>query len=213
MKDNLTVYLNKKKTLIFTSLGISSSIIFILLMILSMYFITNIYYIPAIQQNKSDSWAILTILIFCFLIVLLFFIGIVVMISAAIKSIKKEEIIIVNNRGILYNESHNFSKPILIHWNYIEDMRIVEGTNVGLTSQKLCSKFSNDNKIVLKLKEEFYNDFSPIKKIMYKLNSKILKGFAFEISLKFTDSDVNEIFDKILTKYSSHTKTHNKQRR
>lgn len=211
MRDNLTVYLNKKKTIFFTFLGISSSIIFILLMLLAMYFITNLYYIPSIQQNKSDSWAILTVLIFCFLPVLIFFKFIVMTVSAAIKSVKKEEIIIINHRGILYNESHNFAKPIFIHWNYIEDMRIIESANVGLPTQKFFSKFSNDNKIVFKLKEEFYNDFSPIKKIMYKLNSKILKGFAFEISLKFTDGDINEIFDKILTKHSAYIKTHNKQ--
>ncbi len=213
MRDNLTVYLNKKKTLFFTFLAIFSSIIFILFIILSMYFITNTYYIPSIQQNKSDSWAILTFLIFCFLFVLIFFKFIVMTVSSAIKSVKKEEIIIVNHRGILYNESHNFTKPIFIHWNYIEDMRIIEGTNVGLPTQRFFATFSNDNKIVFKLKEEFYNDFSPIKKIMYKLNSKTLKGFAFEISLRFTDGDIDEIFDTILTQHSSHKKTHYKKTR
>lgn len=206
VKDNLTIFLNKKKTLISTFLLVSFAIIFIILILLVMHFITNQYYIPAIQKNNSDSWVILIFLIICFLNVLIFFIGIVNMVSVAIKSIIKKEVIIINHRGILYNKFQIFSKPVFIHWNYIQDIRIFEDT-------RILSELLNNKSIVLKLKEEFYTDLSPIKKIIYKLNGKILKGFSFQINLKFTDGDVDEIFDKILTKCSSHMKTQNKQKR
>lgn len=41
---------------------------------------------------------------------------------------------------------------------------------------------------------------------MYKLNTKILKGFAFQINIRLTDGDIDEIFGKMLTKYSSRMK-------
>lgn len=100
MKDNLKVYLSKK-TLIFAPLAASLSIIVILLTLLVMHFITNRYYIPAIQQSKSDSWAILIFLIICFLNALVFFIGIVYTVSMTIKAIRKKEVIVINHRGIL----------------------------------------------------------------------------------------------------------------
>ena len=210
MKDNLKVYLSKKKTLIFAPLAASLSIIVILLTLLVMHFITNRYYIPAIQQNKGDSWAILIFLVICFLNALIFFISIVYTVSMTIKAIRKKEIIVINHRGILYNQHYTFSKPIFIHWNYIRDIRIFEDTS-GNTFAKILSILLNNTSIVLKLEEEFYTDLSPIKKMIYKLNGKILKGFSLKISLKFTDGDVDEIFDKISTKCSSHMEIHNKQ--
>lgn len=208
MQDNLTVSLDRKKIFIFALFCLILTTLFLSVIIVSLNDVLNTNYVPTGKSNQNHSLANLVVLSILspIIFILDFFI-----ISIFIRAIIKKEVIIINHRGILYNKLHIFSKPVFIHWNYIQDIRIVDSVNGGGLLAKFLCKIVNNRSIVLKLKEEFYTDLSPTKKIMYKINNKISKGFTFPISLKFTDGDVNEIFDKILTKSSSYMKEHKKQ--
>ncbi len=189
MKDNLTISFSRKKIFIFALFCLIITTLCLYIIIISFNDVLNTNYVPTGKANKNHSLANLFVLSILFPIILIpdFFI-----ISIFIRSIIKKEVIIINHRGILCNRLHIFSKPVFIHWNYIQDMRIVAGANRGNILARFLSKFLNNKSIVLKLNEEFYNDLSPVKKTIYKL-----KGFSFQIRLIFTKCDAKELLDKI----------------
>lgn len=197
MTESLAISLNRKKIFFFALISTLVTILCLYFTITSLNDVLNTSYVPTGKSNKNQSCANLVVFPVCFLI---YFSVTLFAISIFIRSILKKEVIVINHSGILYNKFHIFSKPVFIHWNYIQDIRIVDGTSRGNLLQKILSKILNNKSIVLKLKEEFYTDLSPIKKTIYKLNGKFSKGFSFQIRLIFTKSDTNEILDKILIK-------------
>ena len=106
MKDNLKVYLNKKKVLIFAPISAFLFIMCILFLSLAIHYTTNLYDTQTIQQNKDYPLAILIICIVYFLLAIPFFIGIILAISLAIRAIRKKEVLVINHRGILYNQHY-----------------------------------------------------------------------------------------------------------
>ncbi len=92
---------------------------------------------------------------------------------------EEKELLVVNSEGILINRWSIFSKSTLVEWEHVED---------------ICPKNKN---ILLKLTQEFYNNSSSFKKIMYNLNRQLSKGYDTLINLSLSTCDADEVISEI----------------
>lgn len=114
---------------------------------------------------------------------------------------RKEEAVIINDKGIYRSKWYIFSKPIFIDWNNIDVYTSVYHYISRTSNSNMPWLVFNNNSMCLTLKKEFYDNLSVMEKIACTLTSLTSKGYNFRIRLFFTKNDAIEVIDKI-KKYS-----------
>ena len=116
--------------------------------------------------------------------------------SLLIKLIKDKKFFVISPEGILWYNYNIFSKPILIEWQHIEELYVLNPKRY---------LFSSDYKhaIVLKITKEFYNSSSFFIKIIYMLNRKFSEGYEISINLNVAKCNAVEVFNEMQKYWSN----------
>lgn len=110
---------------------------------------------------------------------------------------RKEEAVIINEKGIYRSKWYIFSKPIFIDWNNIDVYTSVYHYISRTSSSGMPWLVFNNNSICLTLKKEFYDNLSVMEKIACTLTCLTSNGHHFRIRLFFTKDDATKVVDKM----------------
>lgn len=192
MKDKFVGYFNTKKVTLY-SLGLLVTTLILIPLCIYVFTLPASTVITAKLPiiGKTENQIIIKGLIL--IVVIPFEIYSMYLWSLVIKLIlvnKDKKFFVINHYGILWYNYNIFSKPILIEWKHIKNICVLNPKN---------HLFANNYKraVALQLTQEFYNNSSFFKRMVYKFNRKLSNGYEININLNFSTCKADEVLDEI----------------
>lgn len=199
MNNEFIVKFNVKRVALYTLLFVVLTLVFLYMATLPSNKLPNAALLPK-GGRITNKFIIKNIVIFSTLFFgvtsLLFMLLLIkIFLNRLILKNKEKEFLVVDDKGLLISNKWNiFSKPTLIEWKQVEDICVFDPKNYIIKGRY---KYLENKIIALQLTQEFYNNSSFFKKIIYKFNRKLSNGYEVNINLNFSDCYADEVLDEI----------------